>query len=259
MDGQNHKHKGEEVYKKAAEQNEIRERKEDVGADEINNVFSEDIQKEAENIEIIVPEETDVLKDEKKQSLKDKIVNKVISKESLNKKIVELESKLAEKDAKLIEKGHKIQELEAKIKDMESDTLKLIAENRNQRQRLDKEKETAVKYALEGFFKEFIPVKDNFEKALLFAEGDTSAFAEGMRHLNTNLEKAMSKAGLIGYDSIGTQFDPNLHQAIRMVDAQDKEANEIVIEYCRGYQFFDRVLRPAMVEVATGNNPPEQE
>ncbi len=194
-------------------------------------------------------EETEEKK-EKKPGLKEKIAKKMGVKDSSKKKIEKLEAELAQKSER--------------VSELERSVATLVAENRNQKARLQKEFDLRVKYALEDFFKEFILIKDDFDKALSYFHEDqisdeNKPLFEGIKHVNTNLEKAMEKSGLKGFDSVGEAFDPSLHQAMRMVDVEGKPQNEVVTEYCRGYKFHDRILRPAMVEVASGNDPEEKE
>lgn len=154
-------------------------------------------------------------------------------------------------------------EMVKKIKELESEVVRLVAENRNQKGRLENEFRTRLKFAMEDFFRDFIVVKDDMEKALTFAPetGDekTAAFADGIRHLNANIETLLRRFGVESFDAIGTPFDPHLHQAMRLVDAAGKPAQEVVTQHLKGYRYYDRVLRPAMVDVASGNAPADAE
>ena len=216
---------------------------------ESSDVILEESVEESVEEDIVESESADSVEEEKKESFGEKIAKKMGVKDFGKKKVEKLESDIVEKDARIAE--------------LERSVANLVAENRNQKGRLQKESELRIKYALEGFFKELILIKDDFDKALTYFHEDQVSeenrpLFDGIKHVNVNLEKAMEKSGLKGYNSIGEMFDPSLHQAMRVVDYEEKPKNEIVNEYFKGYKFHDRILRPAMVEVASGNSPEMQ-
>ncbi|HOW50477.1 MAG TPA: nucleotide exchange factor GrpE [bacterium] len=155
------------------------------------------------------------------------------------------------------------EETQKKLRELEETVKQLVAENRNQKTRLENDFRTKLKYAGEGFFREFLLVKDDLEKALTFApqESDekTTAFVDGVRHLNSAIDAVLKRHGIEPFGAVGETFDPNLHQAMRMADVAGKPLNEITTQYLKGWRYQDRVLRPAMVEVASGNAPADAE
>ncbi|MBP5407231.1 nucleotide exchange factor GrpE [bacterium] len=165
------------------------------------------------------------------------------------KEVKELEEKVAKLEEQLKLKDEKIAELEGNVKS-------LVAENRNQKTRIENEFRSKIKFAVEDFFKEFITVKDDFDKAMEFIpkseEAENDPFIQGIRHLAAKFENVCSKHGLVCISSIGEKFDPAIHQAMSMINVDGKEANEIVAEYVKCYKLHDRVIRPAMVVVASG-------
>ena len=165
------------------------------------------------------------------------------------KEVKELEDKVAKLEEQLKLKDEKIAELEGSVKS-------LVAENRNQKTRIENEFRSKIKFAVEDFFKEFITVKDDFDKAMEFIpkseEAQNDPFIQGIRHLASKFETVCGKHGLQCISSIGEKFDPAIHQAMSMINVDGKEANEIVAEYVKCYKLHDRVIRPAMVVVASG-------
>ncbi len=155
------------------------------------------------------------------------------------------------------------EETRKKLRELEDTVKQLVAENRNQKARLEGDFRTKMKYANEGFFREFLLVKDDLEKALSFApvadDEKTAAFVDGVRHLNSAVDAILKRYCVEPFESLGTPFDPNLHQAMRMADVAGKGPNEITAQYLKGWRYQDRVLRPAMVEVASGNAPAEEQ
>ena len=166
------------------------------------------------------------------------------------KEVKELEETVSKLEEQLKLKDEKIAELEENVKS-------LVAENRNQKTRIENEFRSKIKFAVEDFFKDFITVKDDFDKAMEFIpkseEAQNDPFIQGIKHLGAKFENICNKHGLVCISSIGEKFDPTIHQAMSMINVDGKEANEIVAEYVKCYKLHDRVIRPAMVVVASGN------
>ncbi len=171
------------------------------------------------------------------------------SKKDDSKDVQKLKDQLAEKDEQ--------------IKKLEQDLKAMVAENRNQKVRIENEFRSKIRFAVENFFRDFITVKDDFDKAMEFVptgeDAEKDPFIQGVKHLLSKTENIMQNHGLHGFSSLGEEFNPNLHQAMSMIDVEGKSANEIVTEYMKGYKYHDRVLRPAMVVVASGNDPKKAE
>ena len=191
----------------------------------------------------------DQLGGETEKAKKKHFFNKFNGKEKDHKLVKELEEKLAKLDEQLKLKDEKIAELEGNVKS-------LVAENRNQKTRIENEFRSKIKFAVEDFFKDFITVKDDFDKAMEFApkgeEAEKDPFIQGIKHLASKFESVCGKHGLECISSVGQKFDPAIHQAMSMINVDGKEANEIVAEYVKCYKLHDRVIRPAMVVVASG-------
>ena len=164
--------------------------------------------------------------------------------EELEKKVKSLEDQLKQKDEKIAEQDNTIR--------------LMVAENRNQKNRLENEYSSKIKHAVGDFFKDFIAVNDDFDKAMEYVkkeEGrDDDPFVQGIQNIFDKFKAVCSRHGLNGFSSLGEKFDPALHQAMSMVDVDGKEQNEIIAEYVKGYKYHDRVLRPAMVIVASGKS-----
>ncbi len=135
--------------------------------------------------------------------------------------------------------------------------LRLQAELENLRKRSQRELENAHKYALEKFVQELLPVKDSLEMGLAAVgeEGDESAakMREGVELTLKMLQTVLEKFGVKEINPEGQPFDPELHQAMSMVESADAEPNTVVTVMQKGYLLNDRLIRPAMVVVAKGN------
>lgn len=130
---------------------------------------------------------------------------------------------------------------------------RLQAEFDNARKRNAKEQEEFRNYALADAIKTLLPIVDSFDRAI--ASGQTGVdFANGVQLINRQFHDALSKLGVQPIEAAGQPFDPNLHQAVQMVETNDVEDHHVIDELQRGYKLRDRLLRPAMVRVATNPN-----
>jgi len=148
------------------------------------------------------------------------------------------------------------------IRELEEEVKRLVAENRNQKVRLENDLRTKLKFSNELFFREFILVKDDLEKAISFAPDGAderiAAFVQGIRHLDQAVTALLRRHGVEAYDALGQTFDPAIHEAMRVADVAGAEANTVTVQHLKGYRLFERILRPAMVEVASGKEPAAQ-
>jgi molecular chaperone GrpE len=97
--------------------------------------------------------------------------------------------------------------------------------------------------------RDILPVLDDFERALKVETADRE-YARGVELIYQRLYESLKKLGLEPIETEGRKFDPNLHQAVERVEAEDAEDQAILGEFQRGYNFRGKLLRPAMVRVA---------
>lgn len=145
-------------------------------------------------------------------------------------------------------------ELQAKHAEVSDAYLRAKAEAENIRRRAEEEISKARKFAVESFAESLLPVRDSLEAALSThaakPETPVETVLEGVQATLRQLAQALERNKVIEVNpSAGTKFDPNQHQAISMVPA-DQEANTVVGVLQKGYLIADRVLRPALVTVA---------
>ncbi|HEX5371754.1 MAG TPA: nucleotide exchange factor GrpE [Aquabacterium sp.] len=145
-------------------------------------------------------------------------------------------------------------ELIAKHAEVSDAYLRAKAEAENTRRRADEEIAKARKFAIESFADSLLPVKDSLEAAIAVHVGkpDTpvETVLEGVHATLRQLSSALERNKVLEINpAAGVKFDPNQHQAISMVPA-DQEANTVVGVLQKGYLIADRVLRPALVTVA---------
>jgi len=123
----------------------------------------------------------------------------------------------------------------------------LQADFDNYRKSLEREKEQVVRFAGESLLRDLLPVLDDLDKALPSLSHEKNR--EGFRLLSRKLHKILGSHGLESIESLGKQFDPNLHEAISKEESSAGDGT-ILEEYQKGYRFRSRVLRPAKVKIA---------
>ena len=142
--------------------------------------------------------------------------------------------------------------LESKVAELQDAYLRAKADGENLRRRAAEDVTKAHKFAVEKFARELIAVCDSLDAALADTGADAATLRSGVELTQKQLLSALERSGMkVENPAAGDKFDPNQHQAIAMVDA-DQPGNTVVNVLQKGYQLSDRVLRPAMVTVANG-------
>lgn len=137
----------------------------------------------------------------------------------------------------------------AKIKEQ---MIREQAETQNIRKRLQRDVESARKYALEKFAEDLLPILDNLERAITSA-GDSEEVKPVLEGLELTLKSfidTLAKYNVERIDPHGEPFDPQLHQAMTMVPNPDLEPNTVMDVVQKGYSLSGRLVRPAMVVVS---------
>jgi len=144
--------------------------------------------------------------------------------------------------------------LQAELDETKDRLLRALAEAENARRRHEKDKQDLLKFGVEGFVRELLPVIDGLEKAIpqeVSAEANDKerALLEGVKMVWKQLMQVMEKQGLQSIESAGVPFDPNVHQAIQMIPAADVKNDTVKQVFAKGYSLNGRVVRAAMVSV----------
>lgn len=142
-----------------------------------------------------------------------------------------------------------IRQAELKAAEHHDAWLRAKAETENVRRRATEDIAKASKFAVEKFARELLAVKDSLEAGLAAENPSIESLKSGTELTLKQLVAAFEKSALKEINPIGEKFDPNFHQAISMIEA-DQEPNTVVSVLQKGYLLAERVLRPALVVVA---------
>lgn len=143
----------------------------------------------------------------------------------------------------------KLEDSEKKISDDNEKYLRLCAEYDNYRKRTSKEKLEIFSDSTIKCIAEILPVLDNFERAFESPCTDES-FKSGMQMIYNQFRDSLIKIGVSEMELVGTEFDPNLHNAIKQVEDENFGENTICEVFQKGYMYNDKVIRHAVVAVA---------
>lgn len=135
--------------------------------------------------------------------------------------------------------------------------LRAQAEIENIRRRTQQDIEKAHKFALEKFTNELLPVIDSLERALELVDkgsADLSAMVEGIELTLKSLLDVVRKFGVEVIGDINVPFNPEVHQAMSVVESAETAPNHVLMVMQRGYTLNGRLLRPAMVSVVKASD-----
>ena len=128
--------------------------------------------------------------------------------------------------------------------------LRQAAEFDNFRKRVDRERKDLGLYAALEFVQDLLPIIDDFERALQTDAPGAESYRQGLEIIHRAMLDMLRKRGVTPIDAVGTDFDPELHQAVAYEDAPNRRDGEVIEEFRRGFRLGDRLVRPAMVKVA---------
>lgn len=148
-----------------------------------------------------------------------------------------------------------IEKLQAELAEIKEQSLRVAAEAQNQRRRAERDVENAHKFALEKFAGALLAVADNLERSIEAADRANEVvkpLLEGVELTYKGLLDTLARFQIAQLNPVGEPFDPQLHEAMTMVDNPNVEPNTVLFVMQKGYTLNGRLLRPAMVAVARG-------
>ena len=149
-------------------------------------------------------------------------------------------------------------ELKARVRQLEEEAeeagkryLRLAADFDNYKKRARQDQLETVNYASATMLERLLPVLDDFQRALEHEPaGVDNGWLKGLRLTYQKLEDILSAQGVEPISSVGSAFDPSLHEAVGSEESSEHPEDTVVRELRRGYRLRDRVIRPALVKVA---------
>ena len=131
--------------------------------------------------------------------------------------------------------------------------LRSIAEFDNYRKRIERERKELADFVSFEILNDLLPLVDNLERALAAADGTQTVadYRIGVELIYKQLADLLRKKGVTAIDAKGADFDPRLHEAVMHEPSDTHRDNEVIEELRRGYRLGERLLRPAMVKVAS--------
>lgn len=141
------------------------------------------------------------------------------------------------------------EKLTAELNETKDKLLRVMAEYDNFRKRSQKEKEMAYGDTKASTIAEFLPVYDNFERAMSADATDIDSFKKGIEMIFNQYGETFKKLGVESFGEKGDEFDPNIHNAVMHGEDENLPENSISDVFSTGYKMGDRVIRPAIVKV----------
>jgi len=144
----------------------------------------------------------------------------------------------------------KEEQLEKELAAAKEAHIRTLAEYDNYRKRTAKEKEGIYGDAKADCMKSLLGVLDNFDRALSVDSSDLESYKKGVEMIYTNFCEILKSLGVEAFGEVGETFDPNFHNGVMHIEDEALDENVIAQVFSKGYKLGDRVLRPAMVQVA---------
>lgn len=205
-----------------------------------NNKSNEKAEKKDINEENVSCDKEEVLEDTEKSSNSQK---EATSQEKTSEE---------KKEDEIFALNSKVEELQTQNATLKDQMARRQAELENYRKRLVRDKEEAVQFANAKLLEEILPFLDNLDRALSAAKagGDVANLVQGIEMAQSQLLANLDKNwGLKVIDSVGKEFDPQVHEAC-MVTVDNSLENETVLEdFLKGYTLHGRILRPSKVRI----------
>jgi molecular chaperone GrpE len=127
---------------------------------------------------------------------------------------------------------------------------RLQAEFENTRRREVKERQDARDYAVQNAVEPFLGVMDNFQLALK-SDGTLEQLRAGVELILKQMEEALKGLNVQAVESLGTQFDPRIHEALGSIETTEFPDHQVLEEIRKGYRIRGKLLRPALVRIAS--------
>lgn len=141
--------------------------------------------------------------------------------------------------------------MKEKVEELEDRVKRQLAEFENFRNRTEKEKTQMFETGAKSVIEKMLPIVDNFERGLAsISENEKgSAFADGMEMIYKQLISEFEKMEVVPIETVGKEFNPELHNAVMQVESEEYESGFVAQELLKGYTYRGQVVRHSMVAV----------
>lgn len=140
---------------------------------------------------------------------------------------------------------------QAELADWKARAYRAAADMENVKKRHIKERTEQRKYAAQNIMRDLLPVYDNLERAIEHAPDPNDALAQGVQMVLRQFTDALQGAGARTFEAKGEPFDPQIHEAMSQMPTAEVPPGHVAQVFQRGWYLHDRLVRPAMVIVAT--------
>lgn len=174
---------------------------------------------------------------------------KVKDQESVDKAVDQKDEK---KETEEVTVEEQLNALEEEVNTWKTDYYKVFADMENLKRRLQNEHANTMKFMMQSFIEQLLPVVDNFERSLAVENPseEIKNFLKGYEMIYSQLMQVLESQGVEVIKTEGEEFDPNFHQAVMTVKDDNFKTNMIVEELQKGYKLKDRVIRASLVKVS---------
>jgi molecular chaperone GrpE len=145
-----------------------------------------------------------------------------------------------------------VQEVQARFDQLRQ---QLQRETDETRQRLNRSADERAAGEKAKFIASWLPALENLNRAAASGDAPREAILEGIRSIATSFEAALASAGVEPIESVGEEFNPELHEAVDTEETSGEMDGKVLEEYSRGFRMGDRLLRPARVKVGRATEP----
>ena len=238
---------------------------------EVQDMTSKKNSRESEEESVVIVQESDTLHENNSDDISEKV--KALSDDEKISEILEIpttsedilsedseqysnesqenfdEKKLRQELGKLQDENNRLKEEQDILRDKH---IRLAAEMDNYRKRTQRDLTNRVQNAFIELIRDFLPVLDDMDRSLNVKDEnkDYDNLSNGVTLIHQKFVKVLDDRGVTVMDTVDSEFDPNLHEALTQMAIEDKPAGIVIEEHLKGYTFNNKILRPAKVVVS---------